>query len=239
MRLPGEADMIFANPKPIHWLTKSTATGFLKKLRSSIIIQQGGPAKCVYTTGSECRPCETASKRERLTPRIASRRWRCSPGSRAAPGYEFFDLLPAIGGGNGGKNRPAKSPDSASAELGSDGPFMKHPSGFHVLCSREDLEENGSRGFEVNGVALFAVRKRGAVFVYRNRCPHVGLPLNWLPNQFLDLDRELIQCTSHGALFRIDNGQCVAGPCPGQSLRAISHREVDGEIHIELRDLED
>jgi len=100
------------------------------------------------------------------------------------------------------------------------------------LCALAEIEENGSKGFEINGNNLFAVKKGGSVFVYRNRCPHAGLPLNWLPDQFLDYDKELIQCTAHGALFRIDNGQCVAGPCPGASLEAVEFSIVDGEIWI-------
>jgi nitrite reductase/ring-hydroxylating ferredoxin subunit len=44
-------------------------------------------------------------------------------------------------------------------------------------------------------------------------CPHLGIPLNWAPERFLDLDGTLIQCSSHGALFQIDSGECIAGPC--------------------------
>lgn len=101
-----------------------------------------------------------------------------------------------------------------------------------VLCHSDDIAENSSKGFEVNGRSLFAVKKRGSLFIYHNRCPHVGLPLNWMPDQFLDTHKELIQCTSHGALFRIDNGQCVSGPCPGQYLRAVGFLETGGTIRI-------
>lgn len=102
----------------------------------------------------------------------------------------------------------------------------------YVLCLGDDIPERGSKGFEVNGVQLFAVRKRGEVYVYENRCPHVGLPLNWLPDQFLDSDQELILCTSHGALFQIETGRCVAGPCPGKSLESLPCREEDGRIIV-------
>ena len=34
-------------------------------------------------------------------------------------------------------------------------------------------------------------------------------------------DRNLILCASHGALFTRDTGLCIAGPCPGQSLRSV------------------
>jgi nitrite reductase/ring-hydroxylating ferredoxin subunit len=54
-----------------------------------------------------------------------------------------------------------------------------------------------------------------------NTCPHAGHPLNFRPHKFLTPDRNLILCASHGALFARDNGLCIAGPCPGQSLRAV------------------
>lgn len=107
---------------------------------------------------------------------------------------------------------------------------------FLALCHRDQIPDNGSKGFEVAGQQLFAVKKRGRITVYRNHCPHLGLPLNWLPDQFLDVGRELIQCASHGALFRIDSGQCVAGPCAGKFLQALEFEEVEGEIRVRISD---
>ncbi|MEE8263379.1 MAG: Rieske (2Fe-2S) protein, partial [Gammaproteobacteria bacterium] len=40
----------------------------------------------------------------------------------------------------------------------------------------------------------------------------------WVPDQFLDETGNLLQCATHGALFRIEDGFCVAGPCTGASL---------------------
>jgi nitrite reductase/ring-hydroxylating ferredoxin subunit len=51
-----------------------------------------------------------------------------------------------------------------------------------------------------------------------NRCPHVGTPLDWAENEFLDREGRHIVCATHGALFRIDDGRCVAGPCQGDRL---------------------
>jgi nitrite reductase/ring-hydroxylating ferredoxin subunit len=110
---------------------------------------------------------------------------------------------------------------------------VSNPDSHFVLCHRDDITDNGSKEFLLSGKQLFAVKKRGQVFVYRNVCPHLGLPLNWVPDQFLDLDRELIQCASHGARFRIDNGQCVAGPCVGKALTAIEFEEIDGVICLD------
>ena len=101
------------------------------------------------------------------------------------------------------------------------------------LCAPHELAEGQSRGFEMAGDKLFAVRKDGRVFAYRNRCPHRGIPLEWLPDQFLDHSASLIQCATHGALFLIDSGECVAGPCAGQTLEALACEENSEGIWVE------
>ena len=81
---------------------------------------------------------------------------------------------------------------------------------------------------------IFAVFKEGGYFVYENRCPHTGSPLDWMPDQFLNLDKTLIQCSTHHALFRIEDGYCIAGPCSGQGLSAVSVLEQDGVIWLQI-----
>tara|TARA_R110002124_G_scaffold74356_2_gene199614 strand:+ start:2817 stop:3152 length:336 start_codon:yes stop_codon:yes gene_type:complete len=87
------------------------------------------------------------------------------------------------------------------------------------LCQLDELPLYGSKGFHHRGQALFAVRQGEQVFVYENRCPHRGVPLEWVADQFLDSSNRLIQCATHGALFLPESGECVAGPCAGQSLQ--------------------
>ncbi|MBS7559010.1 MULTISPECIES: Rieske (2Fe-2S) protein [Pseudomonas] len=102
------------------------------------------------------------------------------------------------------------------------------------LCAGSDLPETGSRGFQLAGLKLFAVRREGQAYVYANQCPHRGVPLEWQPDQFLDPSASLIQCATHGALFLIESGECVAGPCAGQFLRAIDCREDSQGIWVDL-----
>ena len=100
---------------------------------------------------------------------------------------------------------------------------------MQFLCASAELTEGRSRGFRLGETRLLAVRKDGRVFVYANRCPHRGIPLEWQADQFLDHSGRLIQCASHGALFLIEDGQCVAGPCSGQRLRALAcHEDAAG-----------
>ena len=91
-----------------------------------------------------------------------------------------------------------------------------------------------SRGFNVDGVPVLAVRRAGQVYVYQNRCPHRHVALEWQPDQFLDASASLIQCATHGALFLIETGECVAGPCEGTFLSAVESGEKDQGVWINL-----
>lgn len=100
------------------------------------------------------------------------------------------------------------------------------------LCSSADLPEGTSKGFQINSGSIFIVRKDRTLYAYRNACPHLGIPLEWSKDKFLDDEGELIQCATHGALFKIDDGFCVYGPCANQSLSRISVEERDGKIYV-------
>ncbi len=105
-----------------------------------------------------------------------------------------------------------------------------------LICTTERLSEPGSYGFSIDHkgakVDGFVVRRDGEFFAYRNDCPHTGSPLDWVEHQFLDLDKVFIQCATHDARFNIDDGECVFGPCQGESLEALSIMVDDGQIYL-------
>jgi len=84
---------------------------------------------------------------------------------------------------------------------------------------------------------LFGVRLGVDVHIYINSCPHIGAPLNIQPDQFLTTDGALINCSTHGALFTIEDGMCIAGPCKGRPLRAIPTHVRDAGVFIKTRTL--
>jgi len=94
-----------------------------------------------------------------------------------------------------------------------------------VLCRVRDLASPGARAFTAGTgewpLRGFLVRRGTSVQAFVNHCPHQGHPLNLQPDAFLTPDRSLILCSSHGALFEIETGLCVAGPCVGHSLKRI------------------
>lgn len=91
-----------------------------------------------------------------------------------------------------------------------------------VLCRADEIVEGGGKSFVFGGGAeqrrVFVVRHKGALYAYRNNCPHAGSPLDFVPGRFFDPTGTLLQCATHGAQFRVDDGMCVAGPCVGKRL---------------------
>ena len=94
-----------------------------------------------------------------------------------------------------------------------------------LLCHSHELSEGCSRSVDTPELDLLIVRREGQVYAYKNRCPHRHVRLEWQPDQFLDESASLIKCATHAALFLIESGECIAGPCAGQFLTAIDCRE--------------
>lgn len=105
---------------------------------------------------------------------------------------------------------------------------------LHALCATGAIGEGQCKQFEIDGHKLFVVHHRGQFYAYRNRCPHLGIELQWQPDQFLDYDGELIQCSTHNALFVIEDGECVAGPCRGAALESLPLKVTEGELAVSL-----
>lgn len=103
-----------------------------------------------------------------------------------------------------------------------------------VVCHSNDIAEGQARGFTLENFGVIVLRENGQIRVYVNRCPHLGVPLEWLPDQFMDAEGELLRCATHGALFVPETGECVAGPCDGQYLRKLPFELKDGWIRVQL-----
>jgi nitrite reductase/ring-hydroxylating ferredoxin subunit len=106
-----------------------------------------------------------------------------------------------------------------------------------VICGVHELPDPGARGFTMGEgdwpLRGFVVRRGSTVRAYVNHCPHAGFPLNYSRDAFLAPHAPLILCVMHGALFDIDSGECVSGPCAGLSLRAVPVRVSRGYVVLE------
>ena len=72
----------------------------------------------------------------------------------------------------------------------------------------------------------------GDVRAWLNVCPHAGRRLDWAPGKFLRAKDGALVCAAHGASFELAGGACVAGPCRGESLRAIAVHCVGDEVRL-------
>ena len=107
------------------------------------------------------------------------------------------------------------------------------PAGTH-LCRLDEIASPGARGFRYRAdeavFAGFVVRRGEAVFGYVDSCPHAGWPLAGPSGRFLTRENDLILCGGHAALFRIEDGAMVAGPCQNVALTPWPVRVVDGAV---------
>lgn len=105
-----------------------------------------------------------------------------------------------------------------------------------LLCNLNELDNPGARGFDIGDQPIVVVRSGDQVSAFINSCPHRGIRLEWQPDQFLDYEKQYIQCSTHGALFTLDTGKCVVGPCNGKSLRALECRVEEGKVWVNHTD---
>lgn len=105
------------------------------------------------------------------------------------------------------------------------------------ICDLVDIPPGGARGFRIpggdGGLAVLIARRGAGIHAYVNRCPHTGVNLDWNPDEFMDVEGQHLQCATHGALFRVEDGFCLHGPCYGQGLTPLPIRVEDGAILLE------
>lgn len=104
-----------------------------------------------------------------------------------------------------------------------------------LLCNINELEENQARGFgpDEDHQEIILVKRDNQVYAYKNSCPHTGVNLNWLPDQFMDMDEHYLTCSVHGALFKVEDGLCVRGPCANQHLTSLKIRIENSQVFLD------
>jgi nitrite reductase/ring-hydroxylating ferredoxin subunit len=118
---------------------------------------------------------------------------------------------------------------------------MAPPGYAYAICSIRDIPNRRAKGFHLlrrlpDGAEapwhILIVRWDGKLYGYVNRCPHHGEHLDWERDQFLDPNGTRLICGKHGALFQVETGACVEGPCLGARLTQVTLRVLDGDICV-------
>lgn len=116
---------------------------------------------------------------------------------------------------------------------------MSDASKLFYVCDSHQLVDGGAgvrfilSDEKQADIACFAIRYQGRVYAYVNQCQHLPVELDWNHGQFFDKDGVFLICATHGALYQPDHGRCVAGPCQGAALTALSVLERDNQIYIQ------
>jgi len=106
-----------------------------------------------------------------------------------------------------------------------------------------ELEHGTSKKFTMRrggrDLEALLVNYQGNHFAYVNRCPHTGITLDWVNNQFFSSDSRYLMCATHGAVFEPPSGECIWGPCVGLSLQSLPIEIDDGQIYAHLPGVSD
>ena len=105
------------------------------------------------------------------------------------------------------------------------------------LCKLADMPDGEAMAVDVmlpsyGEESVILLRQDDRVNAWLNICPHAGRRLDWAPGKFL-ISRGMLVCAAHGASFNLDNGECIGGPCKGESLRSVPVRVEQGDVWLD------
>ncbi|MCB1701168.1 MAG: Rieske 2Fe-2S domain-containing protein [Pseudomonadales bacterium] len=102
-----------------------------------------------------------------------------------------------------------------------------------LIGNIEDFADHGTTGIEVDMRKLLVLRRNGDILIYENSCPHTRESLDPTGGSVASPDGQLIHCQRHGAVFIASSGECVGGPCQGESLTAVGFTLSNGDIYLD------
>lgn len=105
---------------------------------------------------------------------------------------------------------------------------------LQALCNGRDLHDGGAAvPFDLlhagQTCRAFAIRFKGEVHAYLNRCSHVAMEMDWQPNRLFDDSGQWLLCSTHGAVYEPGSGACRGGPCRGGLIK-VPVVERDGVV---------
>jgi nitrite reductase/ring-hydroxylating ferredoxin subunit len=100
-----------------------------------------------------------------------------------------------------------------------------------LIATVGELAHGASKKFTIRrgefASEALLINYQGELLAFVNRCPHVGIALDWVDNQFFTVDQRYLMCANHGAVFEPATGECVWGPCVGAALQKLQV-EIEG-----------
>ena len=108
---------------------------------------------------------------------------------------------------------------------------------LRLICASSALTEGGKGvRFELQYLGqptpAFVIRYRGQVYAYLNRCAHIPVEMDWQEGAFFDISGLYLLCSTHGAMYLPETGQCMGGRCAGKGLVKLVVQEHDGNVYL-------
>ncbi len=97
------------------------------------------------------------------------------------------------------------------------------------VLARDELDEGGVRGIDVEGRGVLLANVGGEIYAYRSACPQAPLPLHGAQAE----DGVLI-CPWHGCRFSLRGGRRLDREGPGLDVMPVT--VADGDVRIGLLD---
>lgn len=106
-----------------------------------------------------------------------------------------------------------------------------------LICASAALTDSGKGiRFELpyrgETAPAFVIRYRGRVYAYLNRCAHIPVQMDWQQGEFFDRSGLYLLCSTHGAMYLPETGQCAGGRCAGKALIPLTVCEHDGDVYL-------
>lgn len=116
------------------------------------------------------------------------------------------------------------------------------PTGYaYAICNVRDIPNRRGKSFHLlrrqpDGTQtpwhILVVLWDRKLYGYVNICPHQRVNLDWERDQFFDPNGTRLICGKHGALFQVETGACIEGPCLGARLEPVLLRVLDGDVCV-------
>ena len=81
--------------------------------------------------------------------------------------------------------------------------------GYHFVGKVSEFEPGVMRSFQLGSYAVAVVKVGSDFHAFSNFCTHEGITLT---AGYGHVAREFVICMMHSSVFRLDNGEVVAGP---------------------------
>lgn len=109
------------------------------------------------------------------------------------------------------------------------------------LAKLEDVSAAKATIAQVPGrdmtVILIRDKDTDAIKAYVNNCPHQQVPLNEAYKVDVNPFTKTLKCSVHDAWFKVEDGECVEGPCQGDHLQPFPIRiDEAGNIYAAIDD---